>query len=60
MTDIIYRPATLDDIDTFYDLYRHEHIESYGNFGMTKDEVFAEMKFRRWHTNCLCRVARLA
>ncbi|MGB7339698.1 MAG: GNAT family N-acetyltransferase [Phototrophicaceae bacterium] len=45
MTDIIYRPATLDDIDTFYDLYRHEHIESYGNFGMTKDEVFAEMKF---------------
>ncbi|MEM9951311.1 MAG: GNAT family N-acetyltransferase [Chloroflexota bacterium] len=42
MTDIIYRPATRDDIDTFYDLYRYEHIESYGDFGMMKEELLAE------------------
>ena len=45
MTDIIYRPGTKDDIDTFYELYRYEHIESYDNFGMTKEEVFAEFEF---------------
>ncbi len=45
MNSIIYRPATKDDIDTFYDLYRHEHIESYGDFGMTKDELMAEWEF---------------
>lgn len=45
MTNIIYRPATKEDIDTFYELYRYEHIESYGNFGMTKEEVFAEFEF---------------
>lgn len=45
MNSIIYRPATKDDIDTFYDLYRHEHIESYGDFGMTKEELMAEWEF---------------
>lgn len=41
--EYIYRPATLDDVDTFYELYRMEHIESYGNFGMTREEVAAEL-----------------
>ena len=41
MSDYVFRPATWADLDTFFDLYRVEHIESYGNFGMTKDEVGA-------------------
>lgn len=45
MTNIVYRPATKDDIDTFYELYRYEHIESYGDFGMTKEELMAEWEF---------------
>ncbi|MGJ3238095.1 MAG: GNAT family N-acetyltransferase [Anaerolineae bacterium] len=45
MTDIIYRPATHADIDTFYALYRDENIESYGNFGMSKQELLAEWDF---------------
>lgn len=43
--NIIFRPATFDDLDTFFELYRYEHIESYGNFGMTKKEVFAEWEY---------------
>jgi mycothiol synthase len=45
MTNYIYRPATFDDINTFYELYRTEHIESYDNFGMTIEEVAAEWKY---------------
>lgn len=48
MTNITYRPATKADIDTFYDLYRHEHIESYGDFAMTKDELMAEWEFPKF------------
>lgn len=48
MTKIVYRPATKADIDTFYELYRHEHIESYGDFGMTKAELLAEWDFPKF------------
>lgn len=41
MSDYVFRPATWDDLDTFYELYRMEHLESYGNFGMTTEEVGA-------------------
>ncbi|MCB9452631.1 MAG: GNAT family N-acetyltransferase [Anaerolineaceae bacterium] len=41
----VYRPATLDDVDAFYALFRTEHLESYGNFGMTREEVAAEWDF---------------
>ena len=42
MADLIYRPATWDDLDSFYALYGSEQIESYGSFGMTREECAAE------------------
>lgn len=45
MSDVVYRPATWDDAEAFYRLYRAEHIESYGNFGMTQEEAVAEWEF---------------
>ncbi|MBZ0274886.1 MAG: GNAT family N-acetyltransferase [Anaerolineae bacterium] len=44
-TDYIYRPVTPDDLETFYELFRVEHLESYGNFAMTREEVVAEWDF---------------
>lgn len=41
----IYRPATQEDLDSFYELYRLEHIESYGSFGLTKAEVANDWTF---------------
>ena len=41
MTGYGYRPATRNDLDGFYELYRTEHLESYDNFGMSWDEVGA-------------------
>jgi len=41
----IYRPATWDDFDQAYELYGMEHIESYGNFGVSTDEFRAEWEF---------------
>jgi mycothiol synthase len=41
LSDYVFRPATWDDLDAFYNLYRMEHLESYGNFGMTPQEVGA-------------------
>lgn len=40
-----YRPVTPDDLDGFYALFRAQHMESYGNFGMTRAEVAAEWDF---------------
>jgi mycothiol synthase len=40
-----YRAGTMADIDGFYNVYRMEHIESYGAFGLTKEEVAAEFDF---------------
>lgn len=45
MTDYIYRAGTKADIEAFYNVYRMEHIESYGNFGMTLEEVAAENEY---------------
>jgi ribosomal protein S18 acetylase RimI-like enzyme len=51
MNNIIYRPARFEDIDTFYELYRMEHIESYGNFAMTREEVASEWEFSTFDLN---------
>jgi mycothiol synthase len=40
-----YRAGTKADIQAFYNVYRMEHIESYGNFGMSVEEVAAELDF---------------
>jgi GNAT superfamily N-acetyltransferase len=45
MTDFVFRPATWDDLDGFYRLYGAEHIESYGSFGMAKEECAAEWAY---------------
>ncbi|MCA9914345.1 MAG: GNAT family N-acetyltransferase [Anaerolineae bacterium] len=37
-----FRQITFDDLAAFYDLYRAEHIETYGSFAMSRDEVRAE------------------
>ena len=45
MTEIIYRPATMDDLETAYDLYCYEHIESYGDCGVTLEQQRQEWGF---------------
>jgi len=45
MDDMVFRPASGDDLEAFYQLYRMEHIESYGSFGMTRDELGEEWDF---------------
>jgi mycothiol synthase len=45
MTDYIYRAGTKADIDGFYNVYRMEHIESFGSFGMTHEDLLAEWDF---------------
>lgn len=45
MTDYIFRAGTKADLEGFYNVYRMEHIESYGDFAMTLEEVAAEMEY---------------
>ena len=45
MTNIIYRPAKMDDLETAYDLYYYEHIESYGNCGVTLEQQRQEWEY---------------
>lgn len=45
MTNINYRPVKTDDIDTAYDLYCYEHIESYGKCGVTKEDQLSEWNY---------------
>ena len=45
MNDYTFRAGTKADIEAFYNAYRMEHIESYGNFGMSIEEVAAEWDF---------------